>query len=63
MKAAAKARRVGQLKLFEATIIAPTWDRMPREIQEQTLRLVARLLCEHRANATADESASGVRHE
>lgn len=47
MQAAAKSHWVSQLKLFHPTIAVPTWERMPREIPEQTLRLLARLLREH----------------
>lgn len=47
MQAVAKSRWVNQLKLFDPTIVAPTWERMPRETREQTVRLLARLLREH----------------
>jgi hypothetical protein len=50
MQAAAKSHWMSQLKLFHPTIVAPTWERMPREIQEQTVRLLSRLLREHWAS-------------
>ncbi|MGB8434212.1 MAG: hypothetical protein WCE38_08135 [Burkholderiales bacterium] len=50
MQAGAKSHSVSQLKLFHPTIVAPTWERMPREIREQTVRLLSRLLREHRAS-------------
>jgi hypothetical protein len=50
MQAAAKSHWVNQLKLFHPTIVAPTWERVPREIQEQTVRLLSRLLREHWAS-------------
>lgn len=56
MQVAVKSHRLSQLKLFDPTIAAPTWDRMPREIREQTLRLLVRLLREHWANKPAKQS-------
>jgi hypothetical protein len=50
MQADTKSRWVSQLKLFDPTVVTPTWERMPREIREQTLRLLARLLREHWAS-------------
>jgi hypothetical protein len=50
MRAAAKSHRLSQLKLFHPTIMAPTWERLPREMREQTVRLLARLLREHWAS-------------
>ena len=50
MQAVAKSRWVGQLKLFDPTIVAPTWERMPREIRGQTIRLLAQLLRQHWAS-------------
>lgn len=50
MPAAAKSHRVSQLQRFHPTSMAPTWERLPREMREQTVRLLARLLREHRAS-------------
>ena len=63
MQAAAKSHRMSQLKLFHLTIVAPTWDRMPREIREQTVRLLARLLREHWASERHDKQAKEARDE
>jgi len=50
MRPAAKSHRLCQLKLFHPTIMAPTWERLPREMREQTVRLLACLLREHWAS-------------
>lgn len=50
MQAGAKSHGVSQLKLFHPTIITPTWEHLPREMREQTVRLLARLLREHWAS-------------
>lgn len=50
MQVAAKSHRLSQLKLFHPTIVAPTWEGLPPEMREQTLRLLARLLREHWAS-------------
>ncbi len=55
MQAATKSHWVSQLKLFHLTILAPTRERMPREIREQTVRLLSRLLREHWASERQGE--------
>jgi hypothetical protein len=59
MQAAAKSHWVSQLKLFHPTVAAPTWERMPREIQEQTVRLLSRLLREHWASEREGKQPTG----
>jgi hypothetical protein len=63
MQAAAKPHRVSQLKLFHPTIMAPTWERLPREMREQTVRLLARLLREHWAGERHGKQAREARDE
>ncbi len=55
MQATAKSHRLSQLKLFHPTITAPTWERLPREMREQTVRLFARLLCAHWAQRRSQQ--------
>ena len=63
MQAAVKSRRVSQLKLFDPTMVAPTWERLPREIREPTLRLLARLLRDHWANERPGKQPREARDE
>jgi hypothetical protein len=46
----------GQLKLFLPPIKSPHWDQLPREIRQQSVRLLARLLREHWARKLAAEA-------
>jgi hypothetical protein len=46
----------GQLKLFHPAIKSPRWDQLPREIRQQSVRLLARLLREHWARKQAAEA-------
>jgi hypothetical protein len=63
MRAATKSHRLSQLKLFHPTIMAPTWERLPREMREQTLRLLARLLREHWASQKRSQQPDEARDE
>ena len=63
MQIAAKSHRLSQLKLFQPTIVAPTWEQLPREIREQTVRLLARLLREHWASARRGKHPKEARDE
>jgi hypothetical protein len=63
MRAAAKLHWVSQLKLFHPTIVTPTWERVPREIQEQTVRLLSRLLREHWASERQGKQPRETRDE
>jgi hypothetical protein len=63
MQAAAKSHRLSQLKLFHPTTMAPTWERLPREMREQTVRLLARLLREHWVSERHGKQAKEVRDE
>jgi hypothetical protein len=63
MQVAAKSPRLSQLKLFHPTIMAPTWDHLPREMREQTLRLLARLLRDHWANEGPGKQPREARDE
>ena len=63
MQAAAKSHRLSQLQLFHPTIVAPTWERLPREMRVQTMRLLARLLREHWANERCGKKAHEARDE
>ena len=63
MQVAAKPHRLSQLKLFHPSIEAPTWERLPPEMREQTLRLLARLLREHWAGHRRGKQPSEARDE
>jgi len=63
MRAAAKSHRLSQLKLFHPTIMAPPWERLPREMREQTVRLLARLLREHWASQRRGQQPNEARDE
>jgi hypothetical protein len=63
MQAAAKSHWLSQLKLFHPIIMAPTWERLPREIRMQTLGLLARLLREHWANERCGKQPQEARDE
>ena len=45
--------RVPQLSLFRPMSPSPPWATFPREIREQTVRLLARLLRKHRDGVVA----------
>ena len=63
MRAAPKSQWVSQLKLFHPTILGPTWERMPREIREQTVRLLSRLLRQHWARERTRNEPREARDE
>ena len=63
MQAAAKSHRLSQLQLFHPPIMAPTWERLPREMREQTARLLARLLREHWASGRHGRQPKEARDE
>jgi hypothetical protein len=63
MQAAAKSPRLSQLKLFHPTITTPTWGHLPREMREQTARLLARLLREHWASGRHGRQPKEARDE
>lgn len=63
MQAAAKSHQLSQLQLFHPTIVAPTWERLPREMREQTVRLLARLLREHWASQRPGRQPEEARDE
>ena len=63
MQAGAKSDWVSQLKLFHPPHVAPTWERMPREIREQTVRLLSRLLREHWASERESKQPREARDE
>jgi hypothetical protein len=52
-----------QLKLLHPLIKSPRWDQLPREIRQQSVRLLARLLREHWARKHAAEAAKEVGDE
>ncbi len=63
MQAATKSHRLSQLQLFHPTIVTPTWEGLPREMREQTVRLLARLLSEHWANQRRGKQPEEARDE
>jgi len=63
MRGAAKSPRLSQLQLFHPTIMAPNWEHLPREMREQTVRLLARLLREHWARQNRGQLPKEARDE
>ncbi len=57
MRRSASPVRVAQLNLFHPARQSLSWERLPREIQQQSLRLLARLLREHHASVLAASEA------
>lgn len=53
MRHSPSPQRAAQLKLFHPPVKSPCWEQLPREIQQQTVRLLARVLREHWAKALA----------
>jgi len=49
-------QRAGQLKLFHPPITGLHWEQLPREIRQQSVRLLARLVREHWARKQAAEA-------
>jgi hypothetical protein len=53
MRPSLRSSRVPQLSLFHPPSPSPPWATFPREIREQTVRLLARLLRKHRDGVVA----------
>lgn len=53
MRRSAGLVRVAQLNLFHPPRKSLSWESVPREIQQQSLQLLARLLREHRTRVLA----------
>lgn len=47
MRNASNWSKVAQLNLFHPPRVAVNWETLPREIQQQSVRLLARLLRDH----------------
>ena len=47
MQSVTKRPRPAQLSLFQSTPVTIQWTTLPREVQQQSVRLLARLLHEH----------------
>ncbi len=56
-------QRAAQLSLFHPLSNLPRWELLPREIRQQALTLLARLLREHWARGRAGEPAREARDE
>jgi hypothetical protein len=56
MPRSSNPQRAGQLKLFHPPIKNLHWEQLPREIQQQSVHLLARLLREHWARKQATEA-------
>ena len=59
MRHSSSPQRAGQLKLFHPPTKRPRWDQLPREIRQQSVRLLARLLREHWARKKQAAEALG----
>jgi hypothetical protein len=55
MRAAAKSHPATQLKLFHPASRRPSWEQLPTEIRQHTVRLLAQLLREHWLRAVKTE--------
>ena len=47
MRVPPSPRRASQLALFQSSLGGPRWERLPWEVRQQTVRLLARMLNEH----------------
>ena len=53
MRSEATRLKVGQLNLFHPPQVSIRWETLPREIQQQSVHLLARLLRDHCARSLA----------
>ena len=58
-----KARPTMQLQLFRRAPSGPNWTQLPREIRQQSVKLLARLLREHWARRHRVQRAEEARGE
>jgi hypothetical protein len=63
MRSSPRRQRKAQLHLFHSPSKGPSWEKLPREIREQSVRLLARLLREHCARVLASKPGKEVRDE
>jgi hypothetical protein len=56
-------RRSVQLGLFHPPSKSATWVDLPHEIQQKTIRLIARLMRQHRERSIPDRRAVEAGHE
>jgi hypothetical protein len=56
MPKSSNPQRAGQLKLFHPRIESLHWEQLPREIRQQSVHLLARMLREHWARKRAAEA-------
>jgi len=56
-------RAAMQLQLFRPAPSGPQWAQLPREIQQQSVKLLARLLREHWARRHRVQRAKVARYE
>ena len=59
MHAARKSPQATQLKLFQPAMQSPQWLQLPLEIRQQTVRLLAQLLCAHAARRSRPAGGAG----
>ncbi len=52
-----------QFKLFHPPHLSPSWQRLPQEIQQKTLKLLAQLLREHLSPVLASGHQKEARNE
>ena len=56
MPKSSNPQRAGQLKVFHPPIESLHWEQLPREIRQQSARLLARMLREHWTRKQAAET-------
>ena len=59
MHAARKSPQATQLKLFQPAMQSPQWLQLPLEIRQQSVRLLAQLLCAHAARGARRAGGAG----
>jgi hypothetical protein len=55
MRASVSRPRAPQIELFHSTQPIPAWQKLPREIKQKTVELLAQLLREHRKRIQASQ--------
>jgi len=63
MRIPPRPRRATQLALFQVTPGGPRWEQLPLEVQQETTRLLARMLNDHAEREMASTSTLEVGDE
>ena len=63
MRTSGSRPTVSQFQLFHPPHPSPSWQRLPPEIQQKTLKFLAQLLREHLSNVLASGHQKEARNE